>query len=69
MPPKRKWRKHTLQLDSTHKTCRTKGRNSPQTSRQQEIIKLMAEINQVEVKKNYTKNQLKQVSGLSLHKG
>jgi hypothetical protein len=56
------------QLDSPTKSSRKKEANSPKRSTQQEIIKLRAEVNQVETKKktnkqtnkqtkNYTKNQ------------
>jgi hypothetical protein len=30
---------------------------NPKTSRRREIIKIMAEINEIETKKNHTKNQ------------
>jgi hypothetical protein len=39
------------------KALEQKEANTPKSSRLQEIIKLRAEINQVETKKNYTKNQ------------
>jgi hypothetical protein len=39
------------QLDSTPKSSRTKEENTPKRSRWQEIIKLRAEINQVETKR------------------
>ena len=42
------------------KALEQKESNSPKRSRRQEIIKLRAEINQVETKKNYTKNQSNQ---------
>jgi hypothetical protein len=39
------------------KDLEQKEANSPKRGRRQEIIKLSAEINQVETKKNYIKNQ------------
>jgi hypothetical protein len=39
------------------KAIEEKKANSPKKGRQQKIIKLRAEINQVEIKKNYSKNQ------------
>jgi hypothetical protein len=46
---------------TTHlKTLEQKEANSPNRGREMEIIKLRAEINQVERKKNYTKNQQNQ---------
>jgi hypothetical protein len=45
------------QLNSTLESSRTKEANSSKRSRWREIIKLRAEINQVETKKNYSKKQ------------
>jgi hypothetical protein len=47
VPPNSNWRKSTLATESS----RTKKENSPKRSRRQEIIKLRAEINQVETKR------------------
>ena len=47
----------TSSLTTHLKDLEQKESNSPKRSRRQEIIKLRAEINQVETKKNYTKNQ------------
>jgi len=44
-----------LQLDSTHKTLEEKKAKKHKRSRRQEIIKLRAEINQVETKKGLYK--------------
>jgi hypothetical protein len=59
VPPKRKERAHTSSLTAHLKALEQKEANSPQRSRRQEIIKLRAEINHEETKKNYTKNQRK----------
>jgi hypothetical protein len=53
-------RAHTSSLIAHLKALEQKEANSPKRSRQQEIIKLRAEINQVETKKNYSKNQPKE---------
>jgi hypothetical protein len=46
-------------LQTAHlKALEQKEANTPKRSRQQEIIKLRAEINQVETKKNYTKKKI-----------
>jgi hypothetical protein len=50
-------RAHTTSLTANLKALEQKEANTPKRSRQQEIIKLRAETNQVETKKNYTKNQ------------
>ena len=50
-------RAYTSSLTAHLKALEQKEANSPKRSRRQEIIKLLAEINQVETKKNYTKNQ------------
>ena len=50
-------RAHTSGLTTHLKALDKQEANSPTRSKQQEIIKLLAEINQVETKKNYTKNQ------------
>ena len=50
-------RVYTSSLTAHIKALEQKEANSPKRSRWQEIIKLRAEINQVETKKNYTKNQ------------
>jgi hypothetical protein len=42
------------------KALEQKEANSPKRSRWQEIIKIRDEMNQVETKKNYTKNQQNQ---------
>jgi hypothetical protein len=47
VPPKRNWREHTLVLNSTPESSRTKKANTPKRSQRQEIIKLRAEINQI----------------------
>jgi hypothetical protein len=53
VPPIRNWREHTQQLNSTPESSRTKKEtNTPKRNRSQEIIKLMAEINQVETKRS-----------------
>jgi hypothetical protein len=41
------------QVDNTPERARTKTANTPKTSRQQEIIKLRGEINQVKTKQLY----------------
>ena len=50
-------KKYISSLTAHLKALEQKESNSPKRSRRQEIIKLRAEINQVETKKNYTKNQ------------
>jgi hypothetical protein len=50
-------RAYTSSLTAHLKALEQKEANSPKRSRLQELIKLRAEINQVERKKNYTKNQ------------
>jgi hypothetical protein len=50
-------RAYTSSLTAHLETLELKEVNSPKRSRQQEIIKLRAEINQGENKKNYSKNQ------------
>jgi hypothetical protein len=50
-------RAHTSSLRAHLKGLEQKEENTPKRSRQQKIIKLRAEINQMETKKNYTKNQ------------
>jgi hypothetical protein len=50
-------RECTSSLIATAGSSRTKRANTHKRSRHQEIIKLRAEIGQVETKKNYTKNQ------------
>ena len=62
MPPRRNWREHTLSSLTAHlKALEQNEANSPKRSRWQEIIKLRAEINQVETKRtiqriNQTRN-------------
>ena len=53
-------RAYTNSLTAHLEALELKEANSPKLSRQQEIIKLRAEINQVEKKKNYSKNQQNQ---------
>ena len=50
-------RPYSSSLTAHTETLEKKEANSPKRSRQQEIIKLRAEINQGENKKNYSKNQ------------
>jgi hypothetical protein len=50
-------RAYTGSLTAHLKALEQKEANSPKRSKRQEIIKLSADINQVETKKNYTKNQ------------
>jgi hypothetical protein len=50
-------RAHTASLTAHLKALKQKEATSPKGSRWQEIIKLKAKINQVETKRNYTKNQ------------
>jgi hypothetical protein len=50
-------RAYTSSLTAHLKALEQKEANSSKRSRWQEIIKLRPEINQVEKKKNYTKNQ------------
>jgi hypothetical protein len=50
-------RTYTSSLTEHLKALEQKEANTPMRSRQEEIIKLRVEINQVEKKKNYTKNQ------------
>ena len=50
-------RAHTSSLITHLKALEKKEEYSPKRSRWKEIIKLRAEINQVETKKNYSKNQ------------
>ena len=58
MPPKKKLeRAHTSSLTTHLKALEQKEANLPKRHGQQEIIKLGGEINQVEKKKNYSKNQ------------
>jgi hypothetical protein len=61
VPPKRNERAYTSSLTAHLKALEQKEANSPKRSRGQEIIKLRAEINQVETNKQtnkiYTKNQ------------
>jgi hypothetical protein len=53
---KKKWeRAHTSSLIAQLKAIEQKEANSPKRSRQQEIIKLRADINQVGKKKRYTR--------------
>jgi hypothetical protein len=59
-------RAHTSSLTTHLKALERKEANSPKRSRWQEIIKLKAEISQVETKKNYSKNQPNQELVLSL---
>jgi hypothetical protein len=47
-------------LTAHRKAVELKEANSPKRSKGQEIIKLRAKINQLETKKNYSKNQPKQ---------
>ena len=42
---------HTSSLTAHQKALEKKGENSPKRSRQQEIVKLRAEINQIETKR------------------
>jgi hypothetical protein len=55
--PKETGEKYTSSLTVQLKAVQQNEANAPKRSRLQEIIKLRAEINQVETKKNYTKNQ------------
>ena len=48
---------HTGELTQHQKALEQKEANSPRRTRWQEIIKLRAEINKIETKKNNTKNQ------------
>jgi hypothetical protein len=50
-------RAYTSSLTAHLKTLEQKETNTPKKSRQQEIIKLTAEINQVETKRTIQKNQ------------
>ena len=50
-------RAYTSSLTAQLKALEQKEADTPKRSRWQEIIKLRAEINEVETKKNYTKNQ------------
>ena len=50
MPPKRSWSKRTLVTEHI-KALEQKEANSPRKSRQQKIIKLRAEVNQVETRR------------------
>jgi hypothetical protein len=50
----------TSSLTAHLKALEQKEANTPKRSRWQEIIKLRAEINQIETKKNYTENQQNQ---------
>jgi hypothetical protein len=52
-------RAHTSSLTAYLKALEQKEANSPKRSRRQEIIKLRAEINQVETKQNKTNKQTK----------
>jgi hypothetical protein len=51
---------YTSRLTAHLKALEQKKANSPKRSRQQEIIKHLAEINQEETKKNYTETQQNQ---------
>ena len=53
-------RAHTSSLTTHLKALEQKEANSPKRSTQQEIIKLRGKINQMETKKNYSKNQTKE---------
>jgi len=57
---KKQERAYISSLTAHLKALEQKEANTPKKSRRQEIIKLRAEINQVEKKKDYTKNQLNQ---------
>jgi hypothetical protein len=59
-PKKKLERAYTTCLTAHLKALKQKEENSPKRNRWQEIIKLRSEINQVEQKKNYTKNQPQQ---------
>jgi hypothetical protein len=50
-------RAYTSSLTAHLKALEQKEANIPKRNSQQEIIKLRAEINQIETKKNYKKNQ------------
>jgi hypothetical protein len=54
-------RAYTNSLTAHLKALEQKEANTPKRSRQQEIIKLRAEINQIETE-NYTKNQQKKIN-------
>jgi hypothetical protein len=57
VPPKRLERAYTSSLTAYLEALELKEANSPKRSRQQEIIKFSTKINQVETKKNNSKNQ------------
>jgi hypothetical protein len=57
VPPKRNWRTYTSSLTAHLKTLEQKEVNTCKRSRQQEIIKLRAEINQIETNKQTNKKQ------------
>jgi hypothetical protein len=50
-------RAYTSRLIPHHKALEQKEENTPKRRRQQEIIKLRSEINQIETKNNHTNNQ------------
>jgi hypothetical protein len=52
---------YTSSLTAHLKALEQKEANTPKRSRWQEIIKLRAEVNQIETRKNYTKSQQNQV--------
>jgi hypothetical protein len=61
-------RLYMSRLTSYLKALEQKGANSPKRSRSQEIIKLSAEINQVETKELYKKKKSNKLGACSLRK-
>jgi hypothetical protein len=57
-------RAYTSSLTSYLKALEQKDAYTPKRSRQQEIIKFRAEINQIEKKKNYTKKNINKTGSL-----
>ena len=51
MPTKKTGKSHTSELTEHLKTSEQKEANSPKRARQQEIVKLRAEVNKIETKK------------------